>query len=153
MKSILASLVIVVLTQPALGAEWKLISETEDKDKTVSWYVDMTSIVREDEYLRAFLRTTWSVPQYAPDNTPYQSSTYLNYFDCGSGRIAYTGNAYYRAMEPAGKPLHQEAENPVEKLKFQRVRPGSAGEARMKFVCKFHSKNFLTQRLLTPPAG
>ncbi|MEY3571029.1 MAG: hypothetical protein RIQ85_1149 [Pseudomonadota bacterium] len=153
MKSILASLVIVVLTQPALGAEWKLISETEDKDKTVSWYVDMTSIVREEEYLRAFLRTTWSVPQYAPDNTPYQSSTYLNYFDCGSGRIAYTGNAYYRAMEPAGKPLHQEAENPVEKLKFQRVRPGSAGEARMKFVCKFHSKNFLTQRFLTPPAG
>jgi len=153
MKSTLASLVIVVLTQPALGAEWKLISETEDKDKTVSWYVDMTSIVREEEYLRAFLRTTWSVPQYAPDNTPYQSSTYLNYFDCGSGRIAYTGNAYYRAMEPAGKPLHQEAENPVEKLKFQRVRPGSAGEARMKFVCKFHSKNFLTQRFLTPPAG
>jgi hypothetical protein len=153
MKSILASLVIVVLTQPALGAEWKLISETEDKDKTVSWYVDMTSIVREEEYLRAFLRTTWSVPQYAPDNTPYQSSTYLNYFDCGSGRIAYTGNAYYRAMEPAGKPLHQEAENPVEKLKFQRVRPGSAGEARMKFVCKFHSKNFLTQRLLNLPAG
>ena len=153
MKSILASLVMVVLTQPALGAEWKLISETEDKDKTVSWYVDMTSIVREEEYLRAFLRTTWSVPQYAPDNTPYQSSTYLNYFDCGSGRIAYTGNAYYRAMEPAGKPLHQEAENPVEKLKFQRVRPGSAGEARMKFVCKFHSKNFLTQRLLIPPAG
>jgi hypothetical protein len=153
MKSILASLVMVLLTQPVLGAEWKLISETEDKDKTVSWYVDMTSIVREEEYLRAFLRTTWSVPQYAPDNTPYQSSTYLNYFDCGSGRIAYTGNAYYRAMEPAGKPLHQEAENPVEKLKFQRVRPGSAGEARMKFVCKFHSKNFLTQRLLTPPAG
>ncbi len=153
MKSILASLVMVVLTQPALGAEWKLISETEDKDKTVSWYVDMTSIVREEEYLRAFLRTTWSVPQYAPDNTPYQSSTYLNYFDCGSGRIAYTGNAYYRAMEPAGKPLHQEAENPVEKLKFQRVRPGSAGEARMKFVCKFHSKNLLTQRLLNLPAG
>jgi len=153
MKSLLGILVMVALTQPALGAEWKLISETEDKDKTVSWYVDMTSIVREEEYLRAFLRTTWSVPQYAPDNTPYQSSTYLNYFDCGSGRIAYTGNAYYRAMEPAGKPLHQEAENPVEKLKFQRVRPGSAGEARMKFVCKFHSKNFLTQRFLTPPAG
>ena len=153
MKSLLGILVMVALTQPALGAEWKLISETEDKDKTVSWYVDMTSIVREEEYLRAFLRTTWSVPQYAPDNTPYQSSTYLNYFDCGSGRIAYTGNAYYRAMEPAGKPLHQEAENPVEKLKFQRVRPGSAGEARMKFVCKFHSKNFLTQRLLNLPAG
>ena len=153
MKSLLGILVMVALTQPALGAEWKLISETEDKDKTVSWYVDMTSIVREEEYLRAFLRTTWSVPQYAPDNTPYQSSTYLNYFDCGSGRIAYTGNAYYRAMEPEGKPLHQEAENPVEKLKFQRVKPGSAGEARMKFVCKFHSKNFLTQRLLNLPAG
>ena len=120
MKSMLASLVMVVLTQPALGAEWKLISETEDKEKTVSWYVDMTSIVREEEYLRAFLRTTWSVPQFGPENTPYQSSTYLNYFDCGSGRIAYTGNAYYRAMEPAGKPLHQETENPVEKLKFQR---------------------------------
>lgn len=153
MKSMLASLVMVLLTQPALGAEWKLISETEDKEKTVSWYVDMTSIVREEEYLRAFLRTTWSVPQFGPDNTPYQSSTYLNYFDCGSGRIAYTGNAYYRAMEPAGKPLHQETENPVEKLKFQRVKPGSAGEARMKFVCKFHSKNFLTQRSMTSPAG
>ena len=153
MKSMLASLVMVVITQPALGAEWKLISETEDKEKTVSWYVDMTSIVREEEYLRAYLRTTWSVPQFGPDNTPYQSSTYLNYFDCGSGRIAYTGNAYYSAMEPAGKPLHQETESPVEKLKFQRVKPGSAGEARMKFVCKFHSKNFLTQQSMTSPTG
>ena len=35
MKSMLASLLMVVLSQPVFGAEWKLISETEDKDKTV----------------------------------------------------------------------------------------------------------------------
>ncbi len=108
MKTMLSSLLMILLTHSAYATEWKLISETEEKDKTVSWYVDMGSIVREDDYLRAFLRTSWSVPQYGPDDVPYQSSTYINYFDCSTGKIAYTGNAYYRTTEPAGKPLHQE---------------------------------------------
>ena len=146
MRTMLASLMMVLLPHFAHATEWKLISETEEKDKTVSWYVDMGSIVREEDYLRAFLRTSWSVPQYGPDDIPYQSSTYINYFDCSTGKIAYTGNAYYRSTEPAGKPLHQEPEHPVEKLKFQPVKLGSAGEERLRFVCKFRSKNFMTQR-------
>lgn len=153
MKTMLASLIMFVLPYSALGAEWKLISETEDTDKTISWYVDMGSIVREDDYLRAFLRTSWSVPQFGPDDTAYQSSTYINYFDCSTGKIAYTGNAYYRAPEPSGKPLHQEPEHPVEKLIFQPVKLGSAGEERLKFVCKFRSKNFLTQAPDMPHSG
>lgn len=145
MKTILTGLSLVLLSLPALATEWKLISETEDKDKTTSWYVDMLSIVREDDYLRAYLRTSWSVPQYGPDRTPYQSSTYVNYFDCESGKIAYTANTYFLSVEPDGKPVHQEPEQPVTKLKFQRVKPRSAGEARMKFICQFRSKNFLTR--------
>jgi hypothetical protein len=38
--------------------DWKLISETEDPDKTISWYVDLKSIVHDEDYLRAFLRTS-----------------------------------------------------------------------------------------------
>ena len=94
--------------------------------------------------LRAYLRTSWSVPQFGPDQTPYQSSTYLNYFDCDTGRIAYTGNRYFVGTEPEGTPIHQEAETPLDKLKFQRVVPGSAGASRLEFVCKFRSKNFRT---------
>lgn len=137
-----------VLSQPvaAAAAEWKLISETEDPDKTISWYVDMTSIVHDDDYLRAYLRTSWSMPQYAADGTAYQSSTYLNYFDCDARKIAYTANAYFAGAEPDDRPVHQEPDKPVEKLKFQSVVPGSAGEMRLEFVCQFRSKNFLTQR-------
>ncbi len=133
---------------PAAAAdtpEWKLISETEDPDKVISWYVDMKSIVHDEDYLRAFLRTSWSMPQYGPDETAYQSSTYLNYFDCDARKIAFTANAYYRAEEPAGTPVHSEPEQPISSLRFQSVIPGSAGERRLEFVCNFRSKNFLTQ--------
>ena len=125
--------------------DWQLISETEDPEKVISWYVDTKSIVHDDDYLRAFLRTSWSVPQYGPDSTAYQSSTYLNYFDCDARKIAYTANTYYRSEEPVGKPVHREPEQPVTALRFQSVIPGSAGERRLEFVCKFRSKNFLTQ--------
>ncbi len=149
----LLTLLCALLSLPAGATEWKLISETEDKEKTTSWYVDMRSIVREDDYLRAFLRTSWSVPQYGPDKTPYQSSTYVNYVDCDTGRIAFTANTYYTTTEPEGKPVHQEPEHPVEKLKFQRVKRGSAGEARLNFICQFRTKSFQARLPPVRPAG
>ncbi len=146
MLTLLTLLTLLALPAPqAAAADWKLISETEDPEKIISWYVDMTSIVHDDDYLRAFLRTSWSVPQYAADRTAYQSSTYLNYFDCDARKIAYTANAYYATAEPEGTPVHQEPEKPVSGLRFQSVVPGSAGEVRLDFVCMFRSKNFLTR--------
>jgi hypothetical protein len=136
---------IALLCQPAFCADWKLISETEDPDKTISWYVDMTSIVHEDDYMRAYLRTSWSTPQFGPNESAYQSSTYLNFFDCDTRKIAYTGNTYFVSEEPVGNPIHQETERELSKLTFQPVVPGSAGESRLNFVCKYRSKNFLTQ--------
>ncbi len=148
MKHALATLFAALLSLPAAAdtPEWKLISETEDPDKVISWYVDMKSIVREDDYLRAFLRTSWSTPQFAPDSTAYQSSTYLNYFDCDARKIAFTANAYFSTIEPGGTPVHEEPEKPLAKLKFQSVIPGSAGDKRLDFVCQFRSTNFLTLR-------
>ena len=140
------AVLLAVISFPVWGVEWALISETEDPDKITSWYVDMTSIVHEDDYMRAFLRTTWSAPQYGPDKSAYQSSTYLNYFDCDARKIAFTANTYFASPEPDGMPIHQEAERKLEKLQFQQVIPGSAGESRLEFVCKYYSKNFLTQR-------
>ncbi len=124
--------------------DWQLISQSRSNDQLVYWYVDASSIVRTDEYLRALLRTSWSAPQYGPDQTAYQSSTYMNYFDCGKRMIAYTGNTYYRNVEPVGLPVHEEPEQPLAQLTFQAVTPGSAGETRLDFVCKFRSKQFMT---------
>lgn len=138
------SALLLCLWAPAFGADWQLLSETEDTDKITSWYVDVTSIVHEDDFMRAFLRTSWSVPQYAEDRTAYQSTTYINYFDCDTRKIAYTANTYYDTPEPMGTPVHEEPERALDKLKFQSVIPGSAGEGRLDFVCKFRSKNFLT---------
>lgn len=146
MKRLLACLGAALLSLPAAAdaPEWKLISETEDPEKVISWYVDMKSIVHEDDYMRAYLRTSWSTPQYADDQTAYQSSTYLNYIDCDAGKIAFTANTYFSTVEPVGTPVHEEPEKPLSELKFQPVTPGSAGEKRVEFVCQFRSKNFLT---------
>lgn len=140
----LITLLALFISLPAASADWKLLSETEDPEKITSWYVDAASIVREDDYMRAVLRTSWSSPQFGPDRTAYQSTTYLNYFDCDTRKIAYTANTYFAGIEPMGKPVHTEAERPLEKLKFQPVVPGSAGENRLDFVCQFRSKNFIT---------
>lgn len=148
MKIYLLALFFALSSIPALGADWTLIYKTEDGEKVTSWYVDASSIVHEDDYMRAFLRTSWSKPQFGPDRTAYQSSTYLNYFDCGARKIAFTANAYFTNTEPVGIPIYQEAEQNLDLLKFHAVVPGSAGENRLKYVCKFHSKNFLTQQLL-----
>ena len=142
----LLSYVLLALSLPAAAQapDWQLISQSRSNDQLVYWYVDASSIVRTDEYLRALLRTSWSAPQYGPDQTAYQSSTYLNYFDCGKRMIAYTGNTYYRNIEPVGLPVHEEPEQPLAQLTFQAVTPGSAGETRLDFVCKFRSKQFMT---------
>lgn len=146
MRSRLLSLFLAAVAVPVGATEWELISETVEPGKVIRWYVDPKSIVHEDDYLRAFLRTSWSIPQYAPDNTAYQSSTYINYVDCDTRSIAFTANVYYRSEDPSGTPVHQEPELPLAKLRFQQVKPGSAGDARVSFVCKYRSKNFLTRR-------
>lgn len=146
MKAFLLRLMFAATALPAGATEWQLISETTEPGKVISWYVDIKSIVHEDDYLRAFLRTSWSTPQYAPDNTAYQSSTYINYFDCDTRSIAFTANVYYRSEDPTGTPVHEEPEQPLSKLRFQQVKPGSAGDERVTFVCQFRSKNFMTRR-------
>lgn len=153
LRLIFAAMTLPAIALPAIATEWQLISETKEPDKVIRWYVDMSSIVHEDDYLRAFLRTSWSTPQYAPDNTAYQSSTYINYFDCDTRSIAFTANVYYRAETPTGTPVHEEPEQPLSMLRFQQVKPGSAGDARVTFVCKFRSKNFLTVRDITDDQG
>ena len=147
MQAIASTLLLTTLiAQSANTTKWELISKTEDPQKITSWYVDINSIVREDDYMRAVLRTSWSVPQQGPDNTDYQSSTYINYIDCTKNTIAYTGNTYFKDHEPVGQPVHEEPEQPLEKLKFQSVPQGSAGANRVNFVCKFFSKNFMTMK-------
>ena len=146
MTSLLLRLMLTATALPAGATEWQLISETTDSGKVTSWYVDAKSIVHEDDYMRAFLRTSWSTPQYAPDNTAYQSSTYINYFDCDTRSIAFTKNVYYQSEDPTGTPVHEEPEEPLSKLRFQQVKPGSAGDERVSFVCQFRSKNFITRR-------
>ncbi len=147
MQAIATTLLLTTLiAQSANTTKWELISKTEDPQKITSWYVDINSIVREDDYMRAVLRTSWSVPQQGPDNTDYQSSTYINYIDCTKNTIAYTGNTYFKDHEPVGQPVHEEPEQPLAKLKFQSVPQGSAGANRVNFVCKFFSKNFMTMK-------
>lgn len=132
-------------TVSAAAPDWKLISQTGQPGEIIFWYVDASSIVRSDRFLRAHLRTSWTRPQIGPDSTPYQSSTYLNYFDCGNRQIAYTGNTYYLTPEPEGTPVHEEPEQPLAKLSFQPVAPGSAGAIRLEFVCKYRDKQILTR--------
>jgi hypothetical protein len=141
-----SSCVFLFLALPATAqeADWQLISQSGNRDQVINWYVDASSIVRTDDYLRALLRTSWSVPQYGPDETAYQSTTYVNYFDCGKRMIAYTGNTYYENVEPIGAPVHEEPELPLTALQFQAVTPGSAGETRLDFVCKYRAKQIMT---------
>lgn len=153
MKSLLLRLMLAATALPVGATEWQLISETTESGKVTSWYVDAKSIVHEDDYMRAFLRTSWSTPQYAPDNTAYQSSTYINYFDCDTRSIAFTKNVYYQSEDPTGTPVHEEPEEPLSKLRFQQVKPGSAGDERVSFVCQFRSKNFMTWVHLPKSSG
>lgn len=146
MRLPLACLALALSLPAAADApEWKLISQTGRPGEIIYWYVDVSSIVRTDQFLRAYLRTSWSRPQIGPDNTPYQSSTYLNYFDCGKRKIAYTANTYYVTPEPEGEPVHEEPEQPLSTLTFQPVSPGSAGATRLEFICKYRGKQILTE--------
>jgi hypothetical protein len=122
----------------AQATEWKLITTSSDLTKTTYWYVDPSSIVVEANLLQARLRTAWSAVQYGPNNTGYQSTTYVNYIDCERRTIAFTGNTYFSDMESISEPVYQEDAKPVHTLRFSAVRPGTPGEIRVNYLCQSH---------------
>ena len=126
------------LSGAAQATEWKLITTSSDLSKITYWYVDPASIVVESNVLQARLRTAWSTMQYGPNNTGYQSTTYLNFIDCERRTIAFTGNTYFSDMESTSAPVYQEDAQPVQTLRFSAVRPGTPGELRINYLCQSH---------------
>lgn len=126
------------LSVAAQATEWKLITTSSDLSKITYWYVDPASIVVQANLLQARLRTAWSTMQYGPNNTGYQSTTYLNFIDCERRTIAFTGNTYFSDMESEGVPVYQEEAQPAHALRFSAVRPGTPGEIRINYLCQSH---------------
>jgi len=122
----------------AQATEWTLITTSSDLSKITYWYVDPASIVVQSNLLQARLRTAWSTVQYGPNNTGYQSTTYLNFIDCERRTIAFTGNTYFSDMESTSEPVYQEDAKPVQALRFSAVRPGTPGEIRINYLCQSH---------------
>ena len=138
MKASICVAFLALLCGAAHATEWKLITTSSDLSKITYWYVDPASIVVESNLLQARLRTAWSTMQYGPNNTGYQSTTYLNYIDCERRTIAFTGNTYFSDMESTSEPVYQEDAKPVQTLRFSAVRPGTPGEIRINYLCQSH---------------
>jgi len=124
------------LSATAQATEWKLITTSSDLSKITYWYVDPASVVVQANLIQARLRTAWSTLQYGPNNTGYQSTTYLNFIDCERRTIAFTGNTYFSDVESTGEPIYQEDAQPVNTLRFSAVRPGTPGELRVNYLCQ-----------------
>jgi len=138
MKSSICVAFLALLSGAAHATEWKLITTSSDLSKITYWYVDPASIVVESNLLQARLRTAWSTMQYGPNNTGYQSTTYLNFIDCERRTIAFTGNTYFSDMESTSAPVYQEDAQPMQALRFSAVRPGTPGEIRINYLCQSH---------------
>jgi hypothetical protein len=124
------------LSATSQATEWKLIATSSDLSKITYWYVDPASVVVQAHLIQARLRTAWSTLQYGPNNTGYQSTTYLNFIDCERRTIAFTGNTYFSDVESTGAPIYQEDAQPVNTLRFSAVRPGTPGELRVNYLCQ-----------------
>jgi hypothetical protein len=136
MKASICVAFLALLSGAAHATEWKLITTSSDLSKMTYWYVDPTSVVVQSNVLQARLRTAWSTVQYGPNNTGYQSTTYLNFIDCERRTIAFTGNTYFSDVESTGEPIYQEDAQPVNTLRFSAVRPGTPGELRVNYLCQ-----------------
>lgn len=141
MKQIAICALAWVMSGSALAVEWTLITTSGDLNKLTYWYVDPASIQMEANLLKARLRTAWSKVQYGPNNTGYQSTTYLNFIDCERRAIAFTGNTYFSDIESTGEPIYQEEELPAQALRFAPVKPGTPGEIRLNYLCKSHESS------------
>ena len=138
MKASICVAFLALLSGAAHATEWKLITTSSDLSKITYWYVDPASIVVESNLLQARLRTAWSTMQYGPNNTGYQSTTYMNFIDCERRTIAITGNTYFSDMESTSAPVYQEDAQPMQALRFSAVRPGTPGEIRINYLCQSH---------------
>lgn len=141
MKARIRKTLLALFATASVGAqatEWQLITTSSDLSKITYWYVDPASIVIESKLIQARLRTAWSTVQYGPDNTAYQSTTYLNFIDCEKRTIAFTGNTYFSDMESTSTPVYEEQAQPVHRLRFSAVRPGTPGEIRVNYLCQSH---------------
>ena len=138
MKASICVAFLALLSGAAHATEWKLITTSSDLSKITYWYVDPASIVVESNLLQARLRTAWSTMQYGPNNTGYQSTTYMNFIDGERRTIAFTGNTYFSDMESTSAPVYQEDAQPMQALRFSAVRPGTPGEIRINYLCQSH---------------
>ena len=138
MKASICVAFLALLSGAAHATEWKLITTSSDLSKITYWYVDPASIVVESNLLQARLRTAWSTMQYGPNNTGYQSTTYMNFIDCERRTIAFTGNTYFSDMESTSAPVYQEYAQTMQALRFSAVRPGTPGEIRINYLCQSH---------------
>jgi hypothetical protein len=141
MKKRIRKTLLAMLAFASLGVqatEWKLITTSSDLSKITYWYVDPASVIVESKLVQARLRTAWSTVQYGPNNTAYQSTTYLNFIDCERRTIAFTGNTYFSDMESTSAPVYQEDAQPIQALRFSSVRPGTPGEIRINYLCQSH---------------
>ena len=138
MKASICVAFLALLSGAAHATEWKLITTSSDLSKITYWYVDPASIVVESNLLQARLRTAWSTMQYGPNNTGYQSTTYMNFIDCERRTIAFTGNTYFSDKESTSAPVYQEDAQPMQALRFSAVRPGTPGEIRINYLCQSH---------------
>ena len=111
--------VLLSLALPAAAQtpDWQLISQSGNRGQVINWYVDASSIVRTDDYLRAVLRTSWSAPQYGPDHATLAAAVRAalppglavagNYLD-GIGVpacAAAAGRAVEAVLAPRAAPL------------------------------------------------
>jgi len=133
---IVATLCLSALGFSAQAADWTLLTTSTDLKKVTYWYVDTSSVVADDKFVKAQLRTAWSQMQFGPDNTGYLSTTYISYVDCSRRLLAYTANTYFSDFDSTSAPVHQEAELPLTELNFSPARAGTPGEMRINYLCK-----------------
>jgi hypothetical protein len=136
----LVLIIALVLSTPALAAEWKLIGT--EGDATI--YVDRKGFHQEGSLLKAWIRYDYAKPENADAQIrPYTRRHELRYFSCSGREWGLTKAITYTAD---GQVAHTETD-PSPKLAD--VIPDSLAEIVLDFICD-HQTELLGGRAVAP---
>lgn len=94
--------------------------------------VDIDSIVKIKHYGRANVYEAWEKWDHSADKTiKWRKTIVLNYYDCDTRERGIKKSVAYA---PSGEVIHSYQHIYVD---FERVVPGTVGEATLDFVCLF----------------
>lgn len=135
-RSLVVSLLTVLLMlwcltpRDVYAADWRVLDETNQ----LTWWLDVASLTREGDIVKAWTRTLFHSPQENSDGRLWMSNTELLLIDCRRRMMALKQVTEWVSAHWKGDSVYDDVV-PDEEVEWSDIPPSAAGDETMRLSC------------------